>query len=320
MSSAIGMYNLDSERELFTFFRNNPPPACSGSTYTYELPAGLELPLFGRRSHEKMIVRGCYERVKSIVDRRVDDTEQNGVIFTGGPGLGKSWCSVFIMWNLLYEKRTVVYHSCDYRVTYVVRSDGKMYMVDGSANAAKVPELRKRETIHIFDSMPRVDYQPVSAKAFVLVFSCRDPRNYTSTSRLPNVQKCCIPSYDVEELEKISDVFGSLSVDAVRQRCLEIGPTVRFVLQNRCDEHKRFKTFMEKLAKRVTPDELNGYIADVPRRSSEVYRDFTALLLAATVDESQFEDPDEAYLDKNVKWVFASESCARIHAEKWGLN
>jgi len=85
--------NFAAEKKLFDFLRLEPPPVCYDEAY--ELPDGIRF-LFdtAAAASSTMIVRGCYERIWSIIDKKVRQRELGtgrgaGIIFTGAQGNSK---------------------------------------------------------------------------------------------------------------------------------------------------------------------------------------------------------------------------------------
>jgi hypothetical protein len=99
------------------------------------------------------------------------------------------------LWQFVYDRRTVVYETCEQGVVYVVRPDGSVSLLQGSATIANVPELNVETTIHLFDAKARSNREPAKTLAFLIVTSSRNYRSYAQTSRRTDIRMCCIPSY-----------------------------------------------------------------------------------------------------------------------------
>lgn len=60
-----------------------------------------------------MIIRQCYKRISSIIEKKVLEREAGtgrraGIIFTAAQGTGKTWLSLFIVWSLIHKGKIIV--------------------------------------------------------------------------------------------------------------------------------------------------------------------------------------------------------------------
>lgn len=222
----------------------------------------------------------------------------------------QTWCSLFIVWHLLAQGRTVVYEICQQGIVYVIRSDGSMRCCDGAATMASIPELGDSTTVHVFDAKAKAGREPVESSAFLVEFTSRNSQNYAQTARRPGMLKYCIPSYTRAELLRYCGLFG-VPPEVVQQRCMEIGPSIRYVLVN---DYEECKAHTEAVARRVTADQMDQYIGDSQKLSGDS-EDISACLVIAKVNEGLYVNPNDAYKESNVLWEFASKSLAKIVLE-----
>ena len=196
-------------------------------------------------------------------------------------------------------------------MTYVVRSNGSMSIINGSANIVTVPELYNSNTIHIFDARAVASRQPVDSAAFIIVTSFRNRRSYAHTCRRNGVYMCCIPSYTLDELLQHCGLFG-VSSDVILERYMKIGPFIRYVLTN-ASYYEESLSSTEDVAKKVDLKQLYSYLAS----SNEVgvNTDISPCLMIAIVHEEDFDNPEDAYFDKNSTWKFASKYLAKVVAD-----
>ena len=216
---------------------------------------------------------------------------------------------------LVHHGRTVVYESRQLGFVYVIRADGGMYRTRCPANAAGqdgVPELDVDGTIHVFDAkasktVAGVDPEPVeSTRAFLIEISSHNVTNYEQTSRRPDFENYCVPSYTVEELLKYNDLF-KISEDEVKHRCSLLGPSIRYVLVNKFD---RSLEHTDKIAKAVRAKAMDQYINNTLFGDKH---DISACLMLVIVHEEDFFDnPDDAYRECNVEWTLASKYLANL--------
>ena len=210
------------------------------------------------------------------------------------------------MWPLLSQGKFVVYEVAELKVFYVIRPTGTVSIMSGFANLANVPELGEPGTVHVYDAKANANDEPAASRAFLVEFSSCNQRSFAQTLRRPRMLHCCIPSYDLDELLFVCDVFD-VSADEVRRRVKEIGPSIRYILINDYAISKQ-RTF--HLACSVKPEQLDRYIDDSIGVMGTV-DDISACLLKVLVDESRFPDPLDAYLEYNVEWHFASQELCK---------
>jgi hypothetical protein len=68
--------------------------------------------------------------------------------------------------------------------------------------------------------------------------------------------------------------------------------------------------------KGISAEQMDRYIENNNLQDGGDSRDISsAFLLKAIVREEEFEDPDEAYLDRNAVWEIASQKLCRIILE-----
>ena len=208
-------------------------------------------------------------------------------------------------------RRTVVYEICTQNVIYVVRSNGSMSILKESANIVTVPELFDINTIHIFDAMAVASREPVDSAAFLIVTSSRNRRSYAHTSRRSGVFMCCIPSYTLDELLQHCGLFGVPS-DVVLERYMKIGPSIRYILSN-SSKFEECLSSTEAMAKKVDTKQLYSYLfSSYPFEGNT---GISACLMIAIVHEEDFDNPEDAYFDKNSTWKIASKYLAKLVAD-----
>lgn len=320
---------------LFAYFRVHPSPECYGTEM--QLPGDLKFPFHSHAGQEGLfIVRQCYKRILSIVNKRLNSKYERGIIFSGAQGNGKvrrrhwrdcvyasvilidifsaqTWCSLLIVWQLVYQQKTVVYELCEQGVVLVIPADGPIRILNAvAATCGSVPELNERETVHVFDGKASACHEPYASEAFLIVTTSRNCRNYVQTSRRPDIYFYCIPSYDEDELLRQCARF-QVEPEEVRRRCSEIGPSIRYILTN---NYETSKVGVMDVARRITAEQMDVYIDDVNMFGASGKTDIAACLLVVVVEEDLFEDPDDAYLAKNVLWQFASKFLCRLVMDK----
>jgi hypothetical protein len=165
----------------------------------------------------------------------------------------------------------------------------------------------------VYDAQANGNDEPAGSRAFLVEFSSRNPRSYAQTIRRPRMLHCCIPSYELDELLFVCDMFAVPAAEVCR-RVKEIGPSIRYILINDYATSK-LRTF--ELACAVKPEQLDQYIDDFVGVTG-ITDDISACLLKVLVDESRFPDPLDAYLEYNVEWQFASQELCKmslVHSE-----
>jgi hypothetical protein len=213
-----------------------------------------------------------------------------------------------------------VYETCEQGVVYVVRPDGSVSLLQGSATIANVPELNVETTIHLFDAKALSNREPAKTLAFLIVTSSRNYRSYAQTSRrVDTIKKCCIPSYTCIELLHYRQLFN-VPEHVVVKRCEEIGPSIRYVLSIGAEDasYQQCKLQTETKARSVTTDQLESYMDD--NRQAGDSDDISACLLIAIVYEENFVNAEEAYDELNVSWEFGSRNLAKIIMNQIGAK
>jgi len=192
---------------------------------------------------------------------------------------------------------------------FVITSEGpiKRYDTRAGISVVTVAELRQESTIHVYDAAAAGEGSQliVSSRAFLIVFSSRNNNRYAQFSRQPQVTKYCIPSYNLEELLRFCSLF-QVTEEEVKERCADIGPSIRYVLTNNFEVCRNATLSVASLVK---ADAMDQYI-DKEVSGNNV--NISASLLVVNADEERFLDnPDNAYLERNVEWRFASELIVR---------
>ena len=309
----------------------NNPPLTYGKIYT--LPNDLQFLFFAPLSNV-MIVRMCYERVQSIITKKLTAPNRgSGLIFSGGQGNSKvrirnnvviittswmtiflqTWLSLFIAWSMVYQGKTVIYEICEDSIVYMISPSGGIRVVAVPASQANVPELRDIGAVHIYDAKAKSRYEPAGSPAFLIEFTSRNSNNYAQTSRRHGMDRYCIPTYEVEELLHYCELFGVTS-EEVLQRCAEIGPSMRYILVY---DFETSKAHTIAVAGRVKAEQMDAYISNT--LYGDEY-DISACLVLAIVNEQDYLDPEDAYREENIKWELASSYLAKIIIDKASSN
>jgi len=225
----------------------------------------------------------------------------------------QTWCSLYIVWYLLSLKKTVIYEVSEAKNVYIIRSDGSMRIQPSPAASSLIPEMGvfgPERAVHVYDASAKANSEPAQSNAFLILTSSRNTNNYAQSGRR-NILRCVIPSYTLEELALYSETFG-LNIEELTARCFEIGPSFRYIIAD--NNFAQTKVLTEAKAKGVSAGQMDRYI-DNNNLSGGDSRDISACLVKAIVREEEFEDPDEAYLDRNVVWEIASQKLCRIILE-----
>lgn len=222
----------------------------------------------------------------------------------------QTWCSLYIVWYLLSLKMTVIYEVSETKSVYIIRSDGAMRIQPSPAASCVVPEMSvfgPGRAVHVYDASAKANSEPAQSNAFLILTSSRNTNNYAQTGRR-NILRCVIPSYTLEELALYSGYFG-LSVEELTARCFEIGPSFRYIIAD--NDFAQTKVLTEAKANEISAKQMDRYIENNNLQGGDS-RDDSACLVRAIVREEEFEDPDDAYLDRNVVWEVASQKLCRI--------
>ena len=130
---------------------------------------------------------------------------------------------------MVYQRKTVIYEICEDGIVHVISPNGCIRVVAVLAPQVNVPELRDIWVVHIYDANAESRLEPAGSPAFLVELTSRNYYNYAQTSRRYSMDRYCVPTYEVEQLLLYCELFG-VSPEEVRQRCAEIGPSVRYIL------------------------------------------------------------------------------------------
>ena len=228
----------------------------------------------------------------------------------------QTWCSLYIVWYLLSLKKTVIYEVSEAKNVYIIRSDGAMRIQPSPAASCVVPEMGvfgSERAVHVYDASAKANSEPARSNAFLILTSSRNTNNYAQSGRR-NILRCVIPSYTLEELALYSESFG-LNVEELTARCFEIGPSFRYIIADD-NNFAQTKLLTEAKAKGISAEQMDRDIDNNNLPGGDNSRDISACLVKAIVREEEFEDPDDAYLERNVVWEIASQKLCRIILEK----
>ena len=138
----------------------------------------------------------------------------------------QTWCSLLIVWELVYQNKNVVYELCEQgQVLVIPANNGPIRCVSTIATGGTVPELNDRETVHVFDGKASACHEPAASRAFLIGTTSRNSRNFTQTSRRAGMFFYCIPSYEVDELLRCANARSS--VWTVKWFCSAVRSLVR---------------------------------------------------------------------------------------------
>ena len=206
---------------------------------------------------------------------------------------------------------TVVYEVSETKNVYVIRSDGAMRILQGPAASCMIPEMNvfgSGRAVHVFDASAKAGSEPAVSNAFLIATSSRNTNNYAQTLRRNGILLCVIPSYTLEDLALYSGYFG-VSLEELAARCFEIGPSFRYVVAE--NNYAQTKEMTQRKASSVSAEQMDRYYIDNNLQGGD-NKDISACLMKAIVREEDFEDPDDAYLDRHVIWEIASQSLCKI--------
>lgn len=198
----------------------------------------------------------------------------------------------------------MVYESAETNIVFVIdgASGDVRILFNTEAHPVTIPELRNLETIFIFDAKAGPGHrEPAWSLAFLILISSHNAQNYMVTVREMRT-RCNIPSYTLEELLAVRNWFG-VSEDAVRARCEEFGPSVRYVLV--LDPESVRKQLQAKMEK-VTVDDVRSITYGSSRVGADL-SDASPSLMKVVADEEIYKNPNDAYGICNMNWYFASK-------------
>ena len=160
--------------------------------------------------------------------------------------------------------------------------------------------------MYVFDASAKVNAEPAQSNAFLIVTSCRNPINYAQTEQR-NILRYVIPSYTLQELSLYSGYFG-VGLKELAARCFEIGPSFYIIVGN---DYAQIKQMTEAKANSISADQLERYVDNNFFQCADS-GDISAGLMKVSVQEEEYEDPNDAYLDKNAIWEIASQHLCKI--------
>jgi hypothetical protein len=115
---------------------------------------------------------------------------------------------MFFLHKLIKAGITVVYESRVREMIWVFKENGSEFFT-GTANEISCPDLRSRETVHIFDCRAGPETrQPVSSAAKLILFSSTNINSYKQTIRDQPLDPFVIPSTTEEEFFMYASRLG----------------------------------------------------------------------------------------------------------------
>jgi hypothetical protein len=104
-------------------------------------------------------IRKEFDRVKGAWSQKNRDGLMT-FIWCGTPGIGKSWCINYILWQLSKMQVDVVLELCKHKMLFVLKANGE---VKDLPFGTTPPELRDEPSVwHVFDPASDGSLQPVS--------------------------------------------------------------------------------------------------------------------------------------------------------------
>ena len=210
---------------------------------------------------------------------------------------------MFVLTKLLQDGKTVVFESSSQRMFWVLKPNGS-YLKEGRATAVNPPELKNRETIHIFDAKAGTDsYEIADTRARLLVNSSTNPTSYTQTIRRANMLTMVFPSTTENEFYKYAAIF---KIDEVTARQVA---TVCGFGKIRSLRQKNPQNAVETALRNLTPEHLRD-LTDITNVNSRANPGILLDVLLADKKigegQQQIEYLEGLYTYANARWIFSS--------------
>jgi hypothetical protein len=155
------------------------------------------------RTDMPLYVRPCYNDLWRLVLRAIETKPGRGVVFSGNPGIGKSWLLNYFLIKLLQDKKTVVFQQAKYNQSWIFDWDNKSvtYVAETNVHNEKLSALlSNKKTVRLFDPM---EGAPTFTPAFTIMSSSPNPRNYKEFLKLVRKQYI-VPVWSEKELLEIA--------------------------------------------------------------------------------------------------------------------
>lgn len=186
----------------------------------------------------QLFVRECYPRMFALA---TDIAKQNGggLVFTGNPGIGKSWFLNYALWKLLQDNKTVLFESVSKNTLWLFK-DGKVEMTkpDEATKRSELYDAVKsdQDAWYLFDP-GEIAKEPIEIAPFTIVSASPNPKHYKKLEKL-TANKYYVPCWSWEELEKhlphaAKTIAPGLTVDEAKQNFDIFGGIPRYVYRNK---------------------------------------------------------------------------------------
>jgi len=189
----------------------------------------------------QLVVRDCYEEMFKLARSLVKPLGGGGVVFTGNPGIGKSWFLNFALWKLLQEEKTVLFESVSQNRLWLFK-DGSAELAQTTADIERLrnSERENNKAWYLFDPSGNSPREPMELKKlFTIVAASPNPRHFKQfVKRITLDNKRYVPCWSWEELQKFlphaaATVAKGLTEDQALKHFKIFGGIPRYVYQTK---------------------------------------------------------------------------------------
>ncbi|KAL6066770.1 Death domain-containing protein [Balamuthia mandrillaris] len=155
----------------------------------------------------QLIVRECYPRIFELSQRLAKQRRGGGggVVFSGNPGIGKSWFLNYTLWRLLQQKKTVLVESVAREKVWLFK-EGQVQEAS-LENTKQIVELfqtveNDTDAWYLFDPCGDIPREPKQMLPFTVVAASPNPQHYKQFYKRTR-NKYYTPCWPWEELKKL---------------------------------------------------------------------------------------------------------------------
>eukprot|EP01032_Pedospumella_encystans_P007825 gene7825-9333_t len=246
-----------------------------------------------------IFVRPCYP----VIFDHFTNTTGPGLILKGPPGIGKSFMSMYFLFEIVKNRGgAVIYENVMRGRTYVLPVNGPCRVHVGPATVENCPELDDSTSVHLFDASAGQHRQPVLNRARVVIFTSPNRESYQQWERIGS-KMLTIPSYTIEELSRRREYFPGVTDTAFARRVDLCGSgSIRLVLSLDDDQSE------DMVDRAVTSTTVDNMLDIIQNRDVELGGGVhgPSALFTTTLADGASATNVSSYRSTNVIWNISS--------------
>ncbi|KAL6040950.1 hypothetical protein QOT17_025158 [Balamuthia mandrillaris] len=251
----------------------------------------------------QLIVRECYPRIFELSQRLAKQTigGSGGVVFSGNPGIGKSWFLNYTLWRLLQQNKTVLVESvAQARVWLFKEGQVREAPFEDKKQIVELFETVRNDTDawYLFDPCGDIPREPKEMLPFTVVAASPNPQHYKQFYKR-TANKYYIPCWSWEELKMhvphaAQTVAPGLTMDEAYDHFKIFGGIPRYVYRT-SEQAKRTKRELDGKIQQLDMRALSLVLNDL-----EMIRYYQGRLSYQVL---QYEVDPETFESKGIRYA-----------------